>query len=130
LARWFTENGNGEMTGTTWVEESGFLEGPVMITNTHSVGIVRDAVIGWRLKHRGPDKEGYAWSLPIVAIPKAFFATNPMEEPISSRILTTKTGSPASAAGGHRFWVSPEVERMYYPYNTPVAVSLRNGRKP
>jgi D-aminopeptidase len=67
FAGWFTENGNGEMTGTTWVEESGFLEGPVMITNTHSVGIVRDAVIAWRLKHRGPDKEGYAWSLPVVA---------------------------------------------------------------
>ena len=44
FAGWFSENGNGEMTGTTWVEESGFLEGPVMITNTHSVGLVRDAV--------------------------------------------------------------------------------------
>src|SRR3984893_5415633 len=42
FAGWFTENGNGEMTGTTWVEESGFLEGPVMINNTHIVGIVRD----------------------------------------------------------------------------------------
>jgi D-aminopeptidase len=67
FAGWFTLNGNGEMTGTTWVEESGFLEGPVMITNTHSVGTVRDAVIAWRLKHGGPDKEGYAWSLPVVA---------------------------------------------------------------
>jgi D-aminopeptidase len=67
FAGWFTENGNGEMTGTTWVEESGFLEGPVMITNTHSVGIVRDAVIAWRLKHHGVDQQGYAWSLPIVA---------------------------------------------------------------
>jgi L-aminopeptidase/D-esterase-like protein len=67
FAAWFTENGNGEMTGTTWVEDSGFLEGPVMITNTHSVGIVRDAVIAWRLKHGGRDKEGYSWSLPIVA---------------------------------------------------------------
>ena len=67
FAGWFTENGNGEMTGTTWVEDSGFLEGPVMITNTHSVGVVRDAVIAWRLKHGGPDKEGYSWSLPIVA---------------------------------------------------------------
>ena len=67
FAGWFTLNGNGEMTGTTWVEENGFLEGPVMITNTHSVGIVRDSVIAWRLKHGGPDKEGYAWSLPVVA---------------------------------------------------------------
>ena len=45
FAGWWSLNGNGEMTGTTWVEESGFLEGPVMITNTHSVGVVRDAVI-------------------------------------------------------------------------------------
>jgi D-aminopeptidase len=67
FAGWFTENGNGEMTGTTWVEDSGFLEGPVMITNTHSVGVVRDAVVAWRLKHGGPDKEGYSWSLPVVA---------------------------------------------------------------
>jgi D-aminopeptidase len=67
FAGWFTENGNGEMTGTTWVEDSGFLEGPVMITNTHSVGIVRDAVIAWSLKHHGVDKEGYSWSLPVVA---------------------------------------------------------------
>ncbi len=67
FAGWFTENGNGEMTGTTWVEDSGFLEGPVMITNTHSVGVVRDAVIAWRLKHHGVDQEGYAWSLPVVA---------------------------------------------------------------
>ena len=45
---WYALNGNGEMTGTTWVEESGFVEGPIMITNTHSVGIVRDAVVEWR----------------------------------------------------------------------------------
>jgi D-aminopeptidase len=67
FAAWFTENGNGEMTGTTWVEESGFLEGPVMITNTHSVGVVRDAVIAWRLKHHPPREDGYSWSLPVVA---------------------------------------------------------------
>ena len=67
FAGWFTLNGNGEMTGTTWVEESGFLEGPVMITNTHSVGVVRDAVIAWRVKHGPPDPDGYWWSLPVVA---------------------------------------------------------------
>ena len=50
FAGWYSLNGNGEMTGTTWVEESGFLEGPVMITNTHSVGVVRDAVIQWRVR--------------------------------------------------------------------------------
>jgi D-aminopeptidase len=67
FAAWFTQNGNGEMTGTTWVEESGFLEGPVMITNTHSVGVVRDAVIQWRVTHAGADTTGYYWSLPVVA---------------------------------------------------------------
>jgi D-aminopeptidase len=67
FAGWFTENGNGEMTGTTWVEESGFLYGPVMITNTHSVGVVRDAVIAWQLKHGTPIPEDDWWSLPVVA---------------------------------------------------------------
>jgi L-aminopeptidase/D-esterase-like protein len=63
-AGWFTENGNGEMTGTTWVEESGFLESPIAITNTHSVGVVRDAVIAWGLKHGALSQP---WSLPVVA---------------------------------------------------------------
>jgi L-aminopeptidase/D-esterase-like protein len=67
FAAWFTLNGNGEMTGTTWVEDSGFLNGPVMITNTHSVGVVRDAVIAWKVKRGEPDMEGYWWSLPVVA---------------------------------------------------------------
>jgi D-aminopeptidase len=67
FAGWFSQNGNGEMTGTTWVEESGFLEGPVMITNTHSVGTVRDAVIAWRIRQGDADRTGYWWSLPVVA---------------------------------------------------------------
>ena len=67
FAGWFSLNGNGEMTGTTWVDESGFLDGPVMITNTHSVGVVRDAVIQWRVQHGPPDESGYWWSLPVVA---------------------------------------------------------------
>lgn len=67
FAAWFTLNGNGEMTGTTWVDDSGFLDGPVMITNTHSVGVVRDAVIAWKVKHGSVDSEGYWWSLPVVA---------------------------------------------------------------
>ncbi len=64
---WFTLNGNGEMTGTTWLEDSGFLDGPIMITNTHSVGVMRDAVIAWKVKRGNPDMEGYWWSLPVVA---------------------------------------------------------------
>jgi D-aminopeptidase len=63
----FSLNGNGEMTGTHWIEESGFLEGPILITGTHSVGVVRDAVIAWRVKLRKPDATGYWWSLPVVA---------------------------------------------------------------
>jgi D-aminopeptidase len=66
-AGFFSLNGNGEMTGTAWVEESGFLEGPIIITNTHSVGVARDAVIAWRIKHGAADKTGYWWSLPVVA---------------------------------------------------------------
>src|SRR5260370_13759665 len=66
-AGFFSLNGNGEMTGTAWLEESGFLEGPIIITNTHSVGVARDAVIAWRIKHGAADKTGYWWSLPVVA---------------------------------------------------------------
>jgi len=65
FAGWFSLNGNGEMTGTTWVEESGFLEGPVMITNTSSVGVVRDAVIAWQLRQF--NKTMQPWGLPVVA---------------------------------------------------------------
>ena len=67
FAGYFSLNGNGEMTGTHWVDDSGFLDGPVMITNTHSVGVVRDAVIAWRVKRAPADQEGYFWSLPVVA---------------------------------------------------------------
>jgi D-aminopeptidase len=66
-AGFFSLNGNGEMTGTAWVDESGFLEGPIVITNTHSVGVAHDAVIAWRVKHGTADKTGYWWSLPVVA---------------------------------------------------------------
>jgi D-aminopeptidase len=65
FAGWFAMNGNGEMTGTTWVEESGFLWGPVMITNTHSVGVVRDAVIEWVVRQGRMQHD--EWSLPVVA---------------------------------------------------------------
>jgi len=71
FAGWHALNGNGEMTGTTWITESGFLEGPVMITNTHSVGVVHDAVIEWQVKHHFyealPGEPDVFWSLPVVA---------------------------------------------------------------
>ncbi|HJR67332.1 MAG TPA: P1 family peptidase [Gemmatimonadaceae bacterium] len=60
---WFTLNGNGEMTGTTWLEESGVLEGPIAITNTHSVGVVRDAILQWQVNRPGTQP----WGLPVVA---------------------------------------------------------------
>jgi D-aminopeptidase len=63
-AGWFSLNGNGEMTGTTWVEESGLLEGPIGITNTHSVGVVRDSTIKWELQH---NMSRQPWALPVVA---------------------------------------------------------------
>ncbi|MBA2737349.1 MAG: P1 family peptidase [Pyrinomonadaceae bacterium] len=67
FAAWHTLNGNGEMTGTTWVEESGGLGSPVMITNTHSVGIVRDAVIEWGAKLFTGNSYSGDFSLPVVA---------------------------------------------------------------
>ncbi len=67
FAGWFSLNGNGEMTGTAWIEEAGLLEGPVMITNTHSVGVVRDAVIAWKLGKAGAAASNFPWSLPVVA---------------------------------------------------------------
>jgi L-aminopeptidase/D-esterase-like protein len=60
---WFALNGNGEMTGTTWLRESGMLEGPVAITNTHSVGVVRDAILHWKVGK--PNMQ--PWGLPVVA---------------------------------------------------------------
>ena len=64
FAAWFTLNGNGEMTGTTWVQESGYLEGPIAITNTHSVGVVRDAIIKWEVTQKNVLQP---WWLPVVA---------------------------------------------------------------
>lgn len=60
---WFTLNGNGEMTGTTWLQEGGYLEGPIGITNTHSVGVVRDAILQWQVGRPGMQP----WGLPMVA---------------------------------------------------------------
>ncbi len=65
FAGWFSLNGNGEMTGTTWIEEAGILEGPIALTNTHSVGVVRDTIIQWQVAHRPPENKIW-WSLPVV----------------------------------------------------------------
>jgi len=60
---WFAMNGNGELTGAAWLEEGGFLEGPIGLTNTHSVGVVRDAIIAWEEQHNALFQ---MWSLPLV----------------------------------------------------------------
>ena len=68
FAGWYTLNGNGELTGTTWIEESGFLEGPIAFTNTHSVGVVRDAIIAWQITNNlyDPINGDVVWLLPVV----------------------------------------------------------------
>jgi L-aminopeptidase/D-esterase-like protein len=63
FAGWFPFNGNGELTGSAWIEEGGFLEGPIGITNTHSVGLVRDTIIDWQVKHAAIFQR---WSCPVV----------------------------------------------------------------
>ena len=64
FAGWHALNGNGEMTGTTWIEEGGFIEGAVGLTNTHSVGILRDTIIAWEVEHQALVQR---WSMPVVA---------------------------------------------------------------
>ncbi len=66
-ANWYSLNGNGEMTGTTWVTESGFLETPIMITNTNSVGVVRDAVLKWYVDTDWYNGEDWWYTYPVVA---------------------------------------------------------------
>ena len=63
FAAWFPFNGNGEMTGSAWVDEGGYLEGPIGITNTHSVGVVRDTIIQWQVEH---SRIFQGWSTPLV----------------------------------------------------------------
>jgi D-aminopeptidase len=66
-ANWYSLNGNGEMTGTTWVSESGFLETPIMITNTNSVGTVRQAVLKWFVDTNWYNGENWWYTYPVVA---------------------------------------------------------------
>ena len=66
-ANWYSLNGNGEMTGTTWVTESGFLETPIMITNTNSVGTVRQAVLEWFVDTDWYNGERMWYTYPVVA---------------------------------------------------------------
>lgn len=67
FAGWSTLNGNGEMTGTTWIDEGGVLGGPVMLTNTNSVGVVRDAVVAWAIRQFPGTDAAWLMGLPVVA---------------------------------------------------------------
>jgi len=69
FAATYALNGNGEMTGIHWIEESGFLETPIMITNTFSVGVVRDAVIAWMdsTENNADPESGFWYTYPVVA---------------------------------------------------------------
>ena len=64
FAGWFTLNASGEMTGTTWIEERGLLDGPILITNTHSVGVARDAAVAWMVD-RGWEA---VWHAPVAIV--------------------------------------------------------------
>jgi len=102
FAGWFPFNGNGEMTGSAWVEEGGFLEGPIGITNTHSVGIVRDTIIQWQVEH---SRIFQGWSCPLVTETadgwlndiNAFFVK---PEHVLDALSTAKSGSIAEGNVG------------------------------
>ena len=146
FAGWYSQNGNGEMTGTTWVDESGFLEGPVLITNTHSVGVVRDAVIRWRIKAAPPDASGYWWSLPVVAETYDGYLNDingfHVKEPHVVTALESASGGPVpeGAVGGGTGMVcygfkggigtaSRTLEREHGGYTVGVLVQANHGQR-
>ena len=96
FANWYSLNGNGEMTGTTWITESGFLETPIMITNTNSVGTVRDAVLKWFIKTNWY-KEDYWYTYPVVAetydgMLNDIYGFHVKEEHVYEALNTAKSG--------------------------------------
>ncbi|HTK75620.1 MAG TPA: P1 family peptidase [Gemmataceae bacterium] len=102
FAGWFSLNGNGEMTGTTWIEESGFLEGPVMITTTSSVGTVRDAVVKYYTRKA---RQQQPWVLPVVAETYDGFLNDAhgfhvKEEHVYSALESARSGSVAEGNVG------------------------------
>lgn len=97
-ANWYSLNGNGEMTGTTWITESGFLETPVMITNTNSVGVVRDAVLKWFVDKHWYKNENFWYTYPVVAETYDGFLNDiygfHVKETHAYEALNTATGGP------------------------------------
>ena len=147
FAGWYAQNGNGEMTGTTWVEESGTLEGPVMITNTHSVGVVRDAVVRWRVAKGDADATGAWWSLPVVAETwdgwlndiNGFHVTtahalkaldNARTGPVEEGSVGGGTGMVCNGFKGGIGTASREVALFGRTYTVGVLVQCNYGRRP
>ncbi len=148
FAGYFSQNGNGEMTGTAWVEESGFAEGPILITNTHSVGVVRDATIKWQVAKRTQAQMfNDLWSLPIVAETwdgylndiNGFHVT---DRDATQALDTAKTGRvPEGGVGGGTGMVcygfkggigtsSRKMEAKAGGYTVGVLVQCNCGRRP
>ena len=132
-AAWFSQNGNGEMTGTTWIDEGGFLAGPVAITNTHSVGTVRDTMIAWGLKH---GVAGDAWSLPAVAETFDGFLNDingfhVKPEHVLSALDNAHAGPiPEGNIGGGTGTASRVLSKEMGGYTVGVLVQCNCGRRP
>jgi D-aminopeptidase len=105
FANWYSLNGNGEMTGTTWLTESGFLETPIMITNTNSVGVVRDAVLKWNVDTNWYKGEEMWYTYPVVAetydgFLNDIYGFHVKEEHVLEAISDAKTGKIAEGNVG------------------------------
>lgn len=105
FANWYSLNGNGEMTGTTWLTESGFLETPIMITNTNSVGVVRDAVLKWYVDTDWYKGEEMWYTYPVVAetydgFLNDIYGFHVKEEHVLEAITNAKSGKIAEGSIG------------------------------
>ncbi|MCW5959053.1 MAG: P1 family peptidase [Pyrinomonadaceae bacterium] len=147
FAGWHALNGNGEITGTTWIEESGGLGSPVMITNTHSVGTVRDAVIEWGLKREITDGYSGDFSLPVVGETYDGFLNDingfhVKKEHVFQALDSAKSGAIAegNVGGGtgmiaHGFkggtgTASRKLDEGFGGYTVGVLVQANYGRRP
>jgi L-aminopeptidase/D-esterase-like protein len=146
FAAWHTLNGNGEMTGTTWLKESGILGSPILITNTHSVGVVRDAVVEWNVRRTKSGGYSGDMSLPVVAETydgflndiNGFHVKNEhvvraLESAKSGRIAEGNvgggTGMIAHAFKGGTGTASREVEEIPGEYTVGVLVQANHGSR-
>ncbi len=147
FANWYSLNGNGEMTGTTWITESGFLETPIMITNTNSVGVVRDAVLKWYVDTDWYNGEEWWYTYPVVAetydgFLNDIYGFHVKEEHVREAISNAKSGKIAegNVGGGTGMMAlgfkggtgtSSRIVRIAdSTYTVGVLVQANFGRKP